>query len=84
MKISVQEVYFIDFSTKFLLLQVTASKAKYCLQLLVKSEYGGPTKCTVLKLNQSINQSTLLVHPIKMGFHIPITIKSNMNNRNIK
>ena len=33
---------------------------------------------------QSINQSTLLVHPIKMGFHIPITIKSNMNNRNLK
>ena len=27
-------------------------------------------------------KSTLLVHPIKMGFHIPITIKSNMNNRN--
>ena len=71
-KISVQEVYFIDFSTKFLLLQVTASKAKHRLQLLVKSEYGGPTKCTVLKLNQSINQSTLLVHP------------SKMNNRNIK
>ena len=33
--------------------------------------------------NQSISQSTLLVHPIKMGFHIPITIKSNMNNRNL-
>ena len=31
----------------------------------------------------SINQSTLLVYPIKMGFHIPITIKSNMNNRNL-
>ena len=31
--------------------------------------------------NQSIKQSTLLVHPIKMGFHIPITKKSNMNNR---
>ena len=28
--------------------------------------------------------STLLVHPIKMGFHIPIAIKSNMNNRNLK
>ena len=27
---------------------------------------------------------TLLVHPIKMGFHIPITIKSNLNNRKLK
>ena len=27
---------------------------------------------------------TLLVHPIKMGVHIPITIKSNLNNRNLK
>ena len=36
------------------------------------------------EINQSINQSTLLVHPIKMGFDIPITIKSNMNNRNLK
>ena len=34
--------------------------------------------------DQSINRSTLLVHPIKKGFHIPITIKSNMNNRNLK
>ena len=34
--------------------------------------------------DQSINQSTLLVHPIKMGFYIPITVKSNMNNRNLK
>ena len=37
--------------------------------------------------NGCVNQSILLVHPIKMGlhpikmgFHIPITIKSNMNN----
>ena len=45
------------------------------------------TGCKVdlqISINQSINQSTLLVHPIKMGFHIPITIKSNMNNRNLK
>ena len=34
--------------------------------------------------NKNSNQSILLVHPIKMGFHIPITIKSNMNNRNVK
>ena len=32
--------------------------------------------------DQSINRSTLLVHPIKKGFHIPITIKSNMNITN--
>ena len=41
-------------------------------------------KLIIQSINQSINQSTLLVHPIKMGFHIPITIKSNMNNKNIK
>ena len=39
---------------------------------------------TFFSINQSINQSTLLVHSIKMGFHMPITIKSNMNNRNLK
>ena len=42
MRISVLE-YVINSSTKFLLLQRTASKAKHRLQLLVKSEYGGPT-----------------------------------------
>ena len=45
------------------------------------------TGCKVdlqISINQSINQSTLLVHPVKMGFHIPIIIKSNMNNRNLK
>ena len=45
----------------------------------------GTSGCVSLHtINQSISQSTLLVHPIKMGFHIPITIKSNMNNRNLK
>ena len=39
-------------------------------------------KLKIRKRESNQIKSTLLVHPIKMGFHIPITIKSNMKNRN--
>ena len=49
-----------------------------------RSEERRRKKQEQVKINQSINQSTLLVHPINMRFRVPITIKSNMNNRNLK
>ena len=49
-----------------------------------KGRFGGKKMQRMLNIFLSIHQSTLLVHPIKMGFHLPITIKSNMNNRNLK
>ena len=49
-----------------------------------KARFGGKKMQRMLNIFLSIHQSALLVHPIKIGFHLPMTIKSNMNNRNLK